>query len=81
MSEKWGKIPEEIERILDQLKDPTTAPVLAEALQYEDYTSITRACREGRIPGADKRGGIYLIPLEGVRQAILQGSLRPRWKH
>ena len=80
MSEKWKNIPEEIERILDGLKDPTTASVLAEALGYKYKGSISRACLESRIPGAEKHGGFYLIPIEGVRQAIQQGSLRPGWK-
>ena len=72
--------PKEIEAILDQMKDPTTAPVLAKALGYENNTSIAHACQDKRIPGAEKRGGIWLIPIEGVRQAIEEGTLRPGWK-
>jgi hypothetical protein len=72
--------PEEVEAALSQLKDPTTAPVLAEALGYRNRGSIVRACIDGRIPGAEKRGGIWLIPIEGVRQAIKDRTLRPGWK-
>ena len=72
--------PEEIEAALDTLTDPTTAPALAEALGYSDSSSITRACQERRIPGARKVGGIWLISLYGVRQAIWLRSLRPGWK-
>jgi len=72
--------PEEIERALTELKDPTTAPVLAKALGYGNSTAIANACRSGRIPGAEKRGWIWLIPMEGVYQAIRQGTLRPGWK-
>jgi len=72
--------PEEIERILTELKDPTTAPVLARALGYGNGTAIANACRSGSIPGAEKRGGIWLIPVEGIRQAVRQRTLRPGWK-
>jgi len=72
--------PEEIEHVLTELKDPTTAPVLAKALGYKDSTSITRACREKRIPGAERRGGIWLIPVDGVWEAIMQGTLQPGHK-
>jgi len=72
--------PEEIEVILESLTNPTTAPVLAKALGYEDYTSITRACREGRIPGVMKVGSIWLIPQAGIRQALEERTLRPRRK-
>ena len=72
--------PEEIERALAELKDPTTASVLARALGYGESSPISRACREGRIPGAERRGWIWFIPLAGVRQAIQQGTLRPGWK-
>jgi len=72
--------PEEIERALTELKDPTTASVLAKALGYTGSSPISMACREGRIPGAERRGWIWLIPLTGVRQAIQQGTLRPGWK-
>jgi hypothetical protein len=72
--------PDEIEAALATLTDPTTAPALAEALGYQDAASITRACREDRIPNAIKIKGIYLIPIDGVRQAIENGTLSPGHK-
>jgi len=72
--------PEEIETALEGLTNPTTAPVLAGALGYRNYTSVTHACHRGGIPGAVKVGNIWLIPLAGVRQALKEETLRPRWK-
>lgn len=72
--------PEEIEQALSQLTDPTTAPALAEALGYKSSASINRACLDQRIPGIQKSGSIWLIPLDGVREAIKNGKLRPGWK-
>ena len=69
---------EQLDLILSELDDPTTAPVLAQALGYRSNNSITHACEDGRIPEAKKAGGIWLIPLDGVRQAIQQKTLRPR---
>jgi len=72
--------PGEIEKALAGLTDPTTAPALAEALGYKDAASVTRACREGRIPGAWKVGRVYLIPLDGIHRAIESGTLQPGHK-
>jgi hypothetical protein len=71
---------EEIEAALTTLTDPTTAPALAQALGYSNSTPISQACREGRILGAQKVGGLWLIPLHGVREAIQLRFLRPGWK-
>jgi hypothetical protein len=54
--------PEEIEAILSQLTDPTTAPALAEALGYHP-DSILVAIHQDRLP-ARKVGGVWLIPLD-----------------
>jgi hypothetical protein len=71
---------EEVEETLNQLTDPTTPRALGEALGYQGPNTVAQACREGRISGAYKVGGIWLVPLEAARQAIREGNLRPGWK-
>jgi hypothetical protein len=71
---------EEIEEILDGLPEVVTAHVLTREFGYKSQSSITRACQDGRIPGAYKMGGIWMIPASGIRKAIEQGTLRPGWK-
>lgn len=63
---------------LDNLSDPTTIPVLAKALEYQDPTSLNRAVRDGRLK-ATQVGKIYLIWLDDVREALESGTIRPRF--
>lgn len=78
---KWTPMTfDEIESALNQLDDPTTPVALAMALGYKTSVSIVLACKQGRIPGAEKNEGIWCIPLEGVREAVEKGSLRPSRK-
>ena len=62
---------------LDGLPNPITIPVLAEALEYQDPTSLNRAVRDGRLK-ATQVGKIYLIRLDDVREALKSGRIRPR---
>jgi len=62
---------------LDGLPNPITIPVLAEALKYQDPTSLNRAVRDGRLK-ATQVGKIYLIWLDDVREALKSGKIRPR---
>ena len=62
---------------LDGLPDPITIPVLAEALKYQDPSSLNRAVRGGRLK-ATQVGKIYLIRLVDVREALKSGKIRPR---
>jgi hypothetical protein len=71
----------EIEEILSELHDPTTPRMLAEALGYACSTPISSAARQNRIPGARKLGGVWLLSVDGVREAIRQKTLRPGWRH
>ena len=62
---------------LGGLPNPITIPVLAEALKYQDPTSLNRAVRDGRLK-ATQVGKIYLIWLDDVREALKSGKIRPR---
>jgi hypothetical protein len=81
LEKEWELMsPDEIRGALDYLNDPTTATVLARVLGYKTSITIATACRQGRIPGAEKRGGIWHMPLEGVCKAIQNRRLRPKRK-
>jgi excisionase family DNA binding protein len=81
LEKEWELMsPDEIRGALDYLDDPTTATILAWVLGYKTSVTIATACRQGRIPGAEKRGGIWHIPLEGVCEAIQDRRLRPKRK-
>jgi hypothetical protein len=71
---------EQIEKALSKLSDPTVASAVAEALGYARASSINHACSDGRIPGAWKAGGTWLIPVNGIKEALKSGKLRPGWK-